>query len=104
MAEGASITECAAEIRVSKQTIYNWAEEHPEFLDSLNEGRALCEAWWERQGRENLKDKDFNHVLWYMNMKNRHGWRDKHEHTGADGGPIGLIIERPSRSDDASDE
>lgn len=37
----------------------------------------LSEAWWEEHGRLNLHNREFNSVLWYMNMKNRFGWRDR---------------------------
>lgn len=53
-----------------------------EFSSTLKKAKKLCQAWWEKQGRINLKEKDFNHVLWYMNMKNRFSdeWKDKQEH------------------------
>jgi len=94
MADGMSVTEVAAHIGVSKSTVYKWAEDRPAFSDALKEGMERCEAWWESQGRRNLHVKEFNHVLWYMNMKNRFGWRDKQEveHGGKDGGAIILQI------------
>ena len=57
-------------------------------------GLDLSQAWWEGKGRQNLENRDFNFVGWFMQMKNRfrHDWKDKHEveHTGADGGPIAI--------------
>ena len=47
------------------------------FSQTIKKGKLLSNAWWEKQGRENLKDKSFSPVLWYMNMKNRFGWRDE---------------------------
>lgn len=84
MTEGASMVEIAAEIGVNKTTLYEWEKAHEEFSNALKKGRAFSEAWWVREGRTNLKDRNFNHVLWYMNMKNRFGWKDKQEveHTG----------------------
>lgn len=77
--DGASIKELALHIDVDRDTIYEWEKVHPEFSDALKKARSLQEAWWEKQGRIFLQGKEFNHVLWYMNMKNRFGWRDKHE-------------------------
>lgn len=53
-----------------------WLEEEPEFCETVKKGRGLCEVWWQKQGRVNMKDKDFSPTLWYMNMKNRFGWAD----------------------------
>jgi hypothetical protein len=39
----------------------------------------MSHAWWESQGRINLKTKGFNTSLWTINMKNRFGWSEKTE-------------------------
>jgi len=54
------------------------AEEY-EFSETVKRCGDKCRVWWEANGRCNLKDKDFNPTLWYMNMKNRFGWADKKE-------------------------
>ena len=84
MSEGASLKEVAAALGVSRETLRNWGDEksstyRPDFSGTIKKGLELSEAWWERQGRTNLFNKDFSCVLWYMNMKNRFGWRDKQE-------------------------
>lgn len=94
MSEGASLAEVAADIGVSRETMNRWSkdDEKPEFCDAIKKGVELSEAWWLSEGRTSLRDNHFNHVLWYMNMKNRFGWRDKNEVTGRDGEPIAVRI------------
>ena len=79
MAEGMAKVEVCAELGVDYHTFLSWQEKHPQFLQSVKKGGELSKAWWMREGREALRDKDFSYTGWYMNMKNRHGWADKTE-------------------------
>lgn len=92
MREGASKIEVAAALGVNRRSLDHWVARHPAFAEVMAQGELLAEAWWERQGRINLANKAFNYVGWYMNMKNRFGWRDKHELSGPDGQPLGVVI------------
>ncbi|WP_157628327.1 hypothetical protein [Rhizobium leguminosarum] len=54
----------------------------PEFSEAIREGRILAEMWWQRKGREGLftyEGVKFSSQLWFINMKNRFGWKDKQE-------------------------
>lgn len=79
--EGYSIVEIAYELNVHRDTIYQWMKVHSEFSDIIKKGKDHSEAWWTLQGKNNIHNKEFNSTLWYMNMKNRHGWKDKSETT-----------------------
>ena len=80
MTEGASKIEVCAGLGVCYDTFLAWQKEHEEFSESVKRGDQLSEAWWMRQGRQALREREFNYTGWYMNMKNRHGWADKQEH------------------------
>lgn len=61
----------------SKDLFNRWMDEDEEFSTSIKEGRMLAEAWWMKAGRVALLSENrFAYVGWYMNMKNRFGWRD----------------------------
>ena len=70
---------------VTVSTVYNWAKEHPVFLETLNECNAL-------QARV-LKNKglggEFQPTIAKLMLAN-HGYHDKAETqlTGKDGGPV----------------
>lgn len=87
--EGASDVEIKALIsqwrgRFSNTLWERWMNEEEEFSETIKNGRLLAEAWWVRNGRVNLKDKEFSYTGWYMQMKNRFGWKDKTDITTDD--------------------
>lgn len=77
--EGASIVELSVELGVSRDTFYALCDRESEFSDTIKICKEYCEVWWLKKGRKNLENKDFSFTGWYMNMKNRFGWRDKTE-------------------------
>ena len=105
--EGGSDVEVKALIgtlRTDSDTISNslwdrWLLEEPVFSQTIKKGRQLCNAWWERVGRKNLENKEFNYTGWYMNMKNRFKWADNHktELTGEGGADITFTIKDMSK-------
>jgi len=73
---------------MSHELFTEMCKRYTEFLETRKKAKQLCESWWQRAGRKNITNKEFNYTGWYMNMKNRFGWRDKietdnkHDHGG----------------------
>lgn len=90
--DGKSHAQIAASLGVSRQTLHNWADAHPEFLDAITHARDLAQAWFEDQGQSGLLIPGFNAALWAKQVSARfpaeYTDRQKRELTGANGGPI----------------
>ena len=73
-----------------------WLDEEPEFSETIKKGRRLSEAWWQRLGREGAAGvRSINVPSWIFNMKNRFGWKDKHELSGNQSEPLSITIKKP---------
>jgi len=81
MAEGYSFESFAGLIGTCKQTLYNWIETHPEFLDSKRKGFETSRYFWEGIGIKQAKTGVGNATAFVFNMKNRfpEEWREKIE-------------------------
>lgn len=95
MGKGYSIESFGAIADCSKETIYEWTRQHPDFSDAKKRGEAKSRLFWEKLGVDNIINKSdsitypdksgksssraLNSAVWCFNMKNRFGWRDKPE-------------------------
>lgn len=84
--DGYSVAAFAGSIGVSKSTIYQWIEIHPEFSDAIKQGQAAAILWWEDRARAIANGHDGNATITIFGLKNRapDEWRDKTEteHSG----------------------
>lgn len=93
MSQGASLQEIKAHFDISNTLHERWMDEEPEYKETIKRGIELSHAWWQKQGRVHLQNKDFSATLWYMNMKNRFGWRDRQDITSNDEKIQPLLVE-----------
>ena len=82
--KGYSEVEIRAEIvkkgKTAKDIIGLWyklQDRESEFKQTIIIGKALCEAWWTAQSRKGIRGRTFQSFVWFANMKNRFGWKDK---------------------------
>lgn len=68
---GKSKAQMASDFDVSRQTIDNWAEAHPEFLEALSRAMAHCQAWWEDKGMSGMEVPGFNAAVWKKSVEAR---------------------------------
>ncbi len=119
----ATDAELADFFEVKEQTINNWKKAHPEFFESLTAGKEKADAnvgqrLYERamgysHDEEKIfcKDGDVTRVdtvkhyppdtaaaIFWLKNRQRDKWRDRHEITGDDGGPLSVQIVDPTRS------
>lgn len=83
MAKGLSKEAAAYQLGICTKTLYNWGEEHPEFLQALKRGEQASLAKWEDLGLRGVQGyiEGFNASAWIFNMKNRAHWRDRQDVT-----------------------
>jgi transposase-like protein len=80
LAEGASVTEFAVHIGVTRSTVYKWAEDHQEFSDALTRAQEASRSYWEKELRTNLMlNRECNAPLVKLYFANRFNWHDKVE-------------------------
>lgn len=99
--DGGSDVEVRVALDISEELWRRFEREIEEFSRTVKRGRDLCESWWLERGRQ-LENRSFNAVLWYMNMKNRFGWKDKTDVTSGDK-PIPVLANVPSNHRDEKD-
>jgi len=68
---GYSLCQIAAHFHVTRSTLQNWAQEHPDFMTALSLAMEYSQAWWEQWGRVGLTTPGFNAAHWKTNVYNR---------------------------------
>ena len=95
MASGLSAEAAAARIGISARSLFYWQQQHPEFLQAIQEGRQRSQLWWEERAIAMAKGGAGNAQIVMLGLRNRSraatGWNNesmKLEHSGPEGGPV----------------
>lgn len=80
---GYSDTEIAAELNISRRTLYNWIDVHVAFKEAMELAATYSQAWWEAKGRGALLYDKFQSAVYnkIMTCRFRHDYGDKLETT-----------------------
>lgn len=89
--------ELAEFFEVVEATIYNWKNEHPEFLEAIKRGKQVADANVAQAMYKNAcghtvageyyPPNPTSGIFWLKNRQPKK-WRERQELTGADGAPI----------------
>ena len=86
MASGLSAEAAAARIGISARSLFYWQQQHPEFLQAIQEGRQRSQLWWEERAIAMAKGGTGNAQIVMLGLRNRS--RAATEHSGPEGGPV----------------
>jgi hypothetical protein len=92
--EGKLPEQWAARLGTTKQSLHNWADEHPEFFDAFQRAKLLSQEWWmnlaQTQALNPSAQYNFNAVKFMLSAAfgMREGTDVKQEISGANGGPV----------------
>ena len=100
MAGGLTAEAAAARIGISARSLFYWQQQHPEFLQAIQEGRQKSQLWWEERALAMAGGAAGNTQIVMLGLRNRSraatGWNNdtvKLEHTGPEGGPVEVKAE-----------
>ncbi len=100
MATGLSLEAAAASCGVGPRTAFTWQQQHEEFRQSVEDGRARSLLFWERRAIALASGEAGNAAVVTLGLKNRSraasGWHDAQrlEHSGPNGAAIQQHITR----------
>lgn len=73
LANGESLAGICAELGITRTTLYDWRDTHPEFSQAIQRGLQKAQRRWERIGMDGIQGnyEKFNAAPWIFTMKNR---------------------------------
>lgn len=69
--QGKSQVQIAVALDVSRKTLWDWSEAHPEFSAALTRAKECEQDWWENAGQVGLTGDKFNSAVWSKSMSAR---------------------------------
>lgn len=110
MADGLTLTAACGELRIAKQTVYNWQNQHPEFKEACEIALMARQALLERKFLDTKLASDVTKYIFALKTaKTSNDWKETNsvELSGPNGDPIKseisvveyVIVDREKNSD-----
>lgn len=99
MKQGFSKTAFAGHIGVCHDTVIEWAKQHPQFSDAVKRGQAARTMNLEQGLLEGEIGPKVTARIFALKNAAPDEWRDKIEHTGPDGGPLQVVVQKFTEGD-----
>ncbi len=94
MGQGFSISALAGKLQVDRASLYEWEKVHPEFSNALKQSRFMRVCALENKLLSAEIGPHVTAAIFALKNAMPDEWRDRIEHTGADGGPIAVTVAR----------
>ncbi len=93
LATGESLAAVCDELGITRPTLYDWKDRHPEFKESIDRGLQRSQRIWERIGKDGVTGnyEKFAAAPWIFTMKNR--FRDDYAEEKEDKSVSDKIVE-----------
>jgi len=103
LSQGHSLTGFAGHIGVTRETVWAWTKEHPEFANAVKAGQAKAVVWWEKRLADIVENGGGNVVAAIFGLKNRAAddWRDKQMIEHSVDGALADVLEAARKRKDA---
>lgn len=98
--QGMADVEIAAEFGVGVHTMQKWAEKFEDFYEAYKIGRDLYEAWWLKEGKRNLNNRNYNTNLFKFLTSNKIGFSEKMETKNLNVNAGVLMVPKPAECAD----
>jgi hypothetical protein len=76
--QGKSKAWICASLECTDQTLRNWQEAHPDFLEAMAISQKYSQMWWEDAGQIGMQGKTIDASIWSRSMAARfpNDWRE----------------------------
>ena len=93
MDDGLSVVQVARKLNVSRSTIYKWAEDNSDFMDTFTRAREAAESHWEYKFTDMMKDRNINAPLVKLYFMSRFKWSENDQAAEEQATPTSVQVE-----------